>query len=355
MPIDEGNTLQIGTLSAIGERVDRIVPFGTLLLLSDAGDFLRYGETLKRGLASHKIMTALDFTDSAQLFAFGDKIRGVVALGTDYAPLARYFAGVMNVPAILIPTRIDGEKLVSERVSVREGSVRVTHPAPLPALVYADTSLMTGAAEGYARVCGWLLTLFDRRLAAVYTGKAIESTLSAAILSEIDSVNRFSGTNTEEIFRAEYRLSLLSRTVPRGCVGVLSREKGEYGALEKLTAVYAVFFKSGYLRPYACPDRSRMLATANACRTLWLEEMLWKVFERNRRMLYLDLQEIVARLPAIRRTYLALGGKLAATDKREWLRTIRTLPEKGGFSALTLMREFGLLEEKCSGKKYRRS
>ncbi|MBO4988989.1 MAG: hypothetical protein J6D37_01525 [Clostridia bacterium] len=321
------------TLSSLGEEVQKLIPVGKLLFLASADAFLRHGVAVKAALSRYAMLTSISPSDGASLFAFGDGFSGVVCLGSEQIPLARYLSAVLSLPCVLIPDAIEASKIVSPSAEVVVGGKKVVYPVSSPDLVFVDESILLGEASAYARICSYALSLFEWVFSIDFEGGEENRELFLKALSAIEKPKWYD-CSKRTVFESDLVLSSLEREgLRRGTVARLGARCGnDLLALDKLTKAYLLFYKKGYVRPYACPEEDLSSLSAQ--------------FEQYRKK-HLDLlREIEASLPGRKRIYFALGGKNACVSGRNMLGYVRDL-SKEGKSPLRVMRNFGLLEEKC--------
>lgn len=338
--------LKFGTLAECNLR--KYIPLGKILLLADSAVYLKKKITF----AGYKVFTLLDTTDLNAPFAF-DSLVGIVAYGSSQIPCARYVSSVLGIPCIVIPDLIDGEKILSQTVTVGE----TTYPATAPNMIFVDPSLLHGEAEAYARICSYSLSLFDAFFLSAFKGRKVSDAVKKVVTHCIDLPKWYHEDVTETIFTCDLALASLAETgFSRGMVKTLSTQIGsDLIATELILSVYSLFFREGYLRPFACPDYESRAKKIGSIPFLpdYETERLAETFTHLKGACLLEVQNLLERLPQMKRTYALLGGKAVKVEKSVLLDRLRSLPDYGGFSPLTLMREFGLLEEKPKRKRFR--
>ena len=319
-------------LSSLAKEVQTLIPVGKLLFLASDAAFLKCGVTVKRMLSSHAMLTSVSPSDGASLFAFGDGFSGIVCLGTRVIPLARYVAAVLSVPCVLIPDSIEADSILSPSVKVVIGGKRVVYPVPLPDLVFADEDLLFGEAQAYARICSYSLSLFEWIFRADFEGGETDKALFLKALAAMEKPKWYD-CSKRTVFEADLALSSLGREgLRRGTVALLGASLGnDLLALDKLTKAYLLFYKKGYVRPFACPEED-------------LSSLSARFVEYREKHLNL-LREIEASLPGRKRIYFSLGGQNACVSGSRVLSDLRDLSKEG--TPLYVMKSFGLLEEKC--------
>lgn len=324
-------------------KINKIIPYGKILLLADSACFR------KLSFSGYHCATVMDVQDASILFAF-DHLVGIVALGTMGIPYARYCSAVLGIPCVAIPDTIDGESLFSPNVRIICGGKELDYPAPVPNKIIVDESLLKGQAEAYARICSYTLSLFDSLFLSKFRGKEVSEEVRKCVIACLELPKWYREDCKETLFSCDLALaSLFVEGFSRGTVARLGKQIGnDLLATELLLNVYALFFAKGYLRPYACPDyEKRAVAIGKAPIVPDYEtKRLAETFDYLKEACLLQVQGLLEKLPQMKRTYSLLGGIERKIEKKEVLRLIRSLPDYGEFSPLTLMREFGLLEER---------
>ncbi|MBO5525962.1 MAG: hypothetical protein J5993_04355 [Clostridia bacterium] len=333
-------------------KIDRVIPNGKILLLADRHTLLRK----KPAFAGYKTATLVDADDVNPLFAF-DHLVGIVALGTSQIAYARYASAVLGIPCVAIPDLIDGEAILSPTVRVRCAGREVTYPAPVPKKIIADETQLYGQAEAYGRICSYAVSLFDALFLSRFKGREVDESVKRCIAACLELPKWYREDCAQTLLSCDLALASLSETgFSRGMVARLGAQIGnDLVAAETLLSVYALFFSKGYLRPYALPDYEKRAESIGQAPFLpdYETERLFETFEYLKEACLLQVRSISERFPQMRRAYFLLGGTGVNIEKKNLLELVRALPDYGGFSPLTLMREFGLLEEKSRKKRVR--
>lgn len=288
---------------------------GKTLLIATKDAFLNHGAFVRERV--HRPVTLIDPTDALSLFSLGDGFSSVVCLGTKVASLGRYASSLLSLPCYVLPDEIDARPLLSPIVSVTVGGKETHFPAKLPQICVFEDWLISHD-KAYARIASYSLSAFEwvfkADLFGGEEGKAEEVW---------DLVEGIYGKRTTGRGLLEADSTLFS--LPRGEVGTLGQTMGnDLLALDKLLKTYLLFYRKGYLRPYALTSRVELYDRFLALRTKH----------------YALLKTIGDSLPRMKRIYFSLGGKNASYDSLGAIRSMKPTEE----SPLYLMHEFGLLE-----------
>lgn len=320
------STLSDGVAAFFKERA------GRLLLVSDGRSF----EKIASAVRSKRAVGAVLDGDALPLFALPEAA-GVLAVGGRSVMLAaRMYAAVKRVPCVLFPT-----ESALFGVYGREKVCLRGEPCDVPLAegrVLFDKTLFSDAAEGYAELLLCRLALFETRALRRFHGEGVAESADFGLLTDLD------GLTLDKILQKNAALRRLGFVGGEG--EIFAERVGRFAAFEALTKLYVAFFRN------AAPLRATVPAyeaRARAAGVPYSAVFIPTVGEYTRYALVLggrrgeflrELGLISQGLPAYRRTYRGLGGRISTAPLQE----LRTLPERSnGLSAV--IRDLGLLEK----------
>ncbi len=311
---------------------------GKLLLVSDGSG--------SAALAPASILPRTVFAvlegDALPLFAMPDAGAVIAAGGQTVLACARYFAELMGVPCLLLPTDARFRDVYGSAGEVTLDGEAHLVPLKRGDVVWDTELLKPSLPHAYARLVLIGLGLFERRALArlgegVY-GEAEEGAYAALQTLTVDE-------NT--VIQTSAALSQMEADgLKMGEGETLAAQTGdEFSAYRTLLALYEAFFRYG--TPQRLPVDYRGRAARAGVPYASLKIPTFERLQRRAELLgqwrLLCLQELMAekrQLPVHERNLRALGGRIS--NNLLWP---NTLPERCPNGLCAVIRDFGLMED----------